>query len=146
MTSLLGVPRRLDAYVARITVGSFLVCFFFIVGLFVLVDLFDNLHARRVLTQFGQAYGRLPKNSAEMTDAASVFVAKAVDGLSLDDRVVPIRLALFADLAARAGSGDVQDWLGFYFKAPQTSQGAAVNDIFAQLEVVKATLEGWRHR
>ncbi len=55
-------------------------------------------------------------------------------------------LALFADLAARAGAGDVQDWLGFYFKAPQTSQGPPVNDIFAQLEVVKETLEAWRHR
>ncbi|MDH3302328.1 MAG: inositol-3-phosphate synthase [Acidimicrobiia bacterium] len=55
-------------------------------------------------------------------------------------------LALFADLAARAGSGDVQDWLGFYFKAPQTSNGAPVNDIFAQLDVVKETLERWRRR
>ncbi len=53
-------------------------------------------------------------------------------------------LALFADLAARAGAGDVQDWLGFYFKAPQTSEGAAVNDIFAQLDVVKNTLGRWR--
>ncbi len=54
-------------------------------------------------------------------------------------------LALFADLAARAGGGDVQDWLGFYFKAPQTSHGVPVNDIFAQLDVVKETLGHWRH-
>lgn len=40
---LFGFPPRLDGYVARITIGSFLVCFFFIVGLFVLVDLFGNI-------------------------------------------------------------------------------------------------------
>ncbi len=54
-------------------------------------------------------------------------------------------LALFMDLADRAGAADVQDWLGFYFKAPHTATGDAINDIFAQLEVVKQTLGRWRH-
>ena len=31
-----------------------------------LVDLFDPLHARKVLAEFGRAYGRLPENVAEL--------------------------------------------------------------------------------
>jgi myo-inositol-1-phosphate synthase len=51
-------------------------------------------------------------------------------------------LVLFTDLAARAGMSDVQDWLGFYFKAPQKSapDRPVDNDIFAQLDTLKATL------
>ncbi len=48
------------------------------------------------------------------------------------------------DLAARAGSQDVQDWLGFYFKAPQVKESGPVqNNIFAQLDVLKAQLTDW---
>ncbi len=52
-------------------------------------------------------------------------------------------LVLFMDLAARAGAADVQDWLSFYFKAPQSTDGPVVNDIFSQLEVLKSTLRTW---
>ena len=34
-------------------------------------------------------------------------------------------LVLFLDLAARAGMSGIQDWLSFYFKAPQTDDGRA---------------------
>ena len=34
-------------------------------------------------------------------------------------------LALFFDLAARAGEKGVQEWLSFYFKAPQTADADA---------------------
>ena len=56
-------------------------------------------------------------------------------------------LVLFTDLAARAGMSDVQDWLGFYFKAPQEcEEGAGVdNDIFAQLDTLKDVLRGLSH-
>jgi myo-inositol-1-phosphate synthase len=50
-------------------------------------------------------------------------------------------LVLFLDLAARAGRSGVQDWLGFYFKAPQTSSGReADHDLFAQQRRLLATL------
>lgn len=50
-------------------------------------------------------------------------------------------LALFADLAQRAGMYGVQDWLSFYLKSPQTQNGVpAENDIFKQLNTLKNVL------
>jgi myo-inositol-1-phosphate synthase len=44
-------------------------------------------------------------------------------------------VALLMDLAHRAGQSGVQDWLGFYFKAPMTLPGQEVqNDLFRQEE------------
>jgi myo-inositol-1-phosphate synthase len=43
-------------------------------------------------------------------------------------------LALFADLAKRAGQNGIQEWLSFYFKSPQTTPGLRPeHDIFKQL-------------
>ncbi len=50
-------------------------------------------------------------------------------------------LALFMDLAKRAGMKGVQEWLSFYFKAPQTAPGLyPEHDIFIQLKKLKNTL------
>ncbi len=50
-------------------------------------------------------------------------------------------LALFVDLAQRAGMYGIQDWLSFYLKAPQTQEGVpAENDIFKQLNTLKEVL------
>lgn len=50
-------------------------------------------------------------------------------------------LALFMDLAQRAGMKGVQEWLSFYFKAPQTAEGLyPEHDIFIQLKKLKNTL------
>jgi myo-inositol-1-phosphate synthase len=54
---------------------------------------------------------------------------------------IVLDLALFADLAQRAGMYGVQDWLSFYLKSPQTSNGEpAENDIFKQLNTLKQIL------
>ncbi len=57
---------------------------------------------------------------------------------------IVLDLALFMDLAARAGESGVQEWLSFYFKAPQS---ASVNDpehdIFIQQTKLKNTLREW---
>jgi myo-inositol-1-phosphate synthase len=43
-------------------------------------------------------------------------------------------LALFLDLAQRAGQSGIQDWLSFYFKSPMTAPGqTSVDDLFRQL-------------
>jgi myo-inositol-1-phosphate synthase len=54
-------------------------------------------------------------------------------------------LALFFDLAARAGERGVQEWLSFYFKAPMTSDPALdpEHDIFIQQIKLKNTLREW---
>ena len=50
-------------------------------------------------------------------------------------------LALFMDLAKRAGMKGVQEWLSFYFKAPQTAPGLyPEHDLFIQLMKLKNTL------
>ena len=50
-------------------------------------------------------------------------------------------LALFGDLAKRAGLSGVQEWLSFYFKSPQTAGvDRPEHDIFKQLTVLQNTL------
>ncbi len=50
-------------------------------------------------------------------------------------------LALFMDLAQRAGMKGIQEWLSFYFKAPQTAPELyPEHDIFIQLKKLKNTL------
>src|SRR6266853_665457 len=50
-------------------------------------------------------------------------------------------LALFFDLAHRAGLSGIQEWLSFYFKSPQTAPGLyPENDLFIQHTKLKNTL------
>ena len=50
-------------------------------------------------------------------------------------------LALFLDLAQRAGLKGIQEWLSFYFKSPQTAAGLyPEHDLFIQLMKLKNTL------
>ncbi|MGN6179068.1 MAG: inositol-3-phosphate synthase [Mucilaginibacter sp.] len=54
---------------------------------------------------------------------------------------VALDLALFVDLAKRAGLSGIQEWLSFYLKSPQTAPGLpAENDIFKQLMKLQNTL------
>ena len=46
---------------------------------------------------------------------------------------VVLDLAIFMDLAQRAGMRGIQEWLSFYFKSPQTKEGLQpIHDIFLQ--------------
>src|SRR5262249_40507384 len=65
---------------------------------FATVDLFDLLHARKVLGEFGRAYGRLPDNLAHCTKDKGAFLDQAVAGLAQDGKVISVRLALFAEM------------------------------------------------
>lgn len=54
---------------------------------------------------------------------------------------VALDLALFADLAKRAGMSGIQEWLSFYLKSPQTAEGLRPeHDIFKQLMKLQNTL------
>ena len=56
-------------------------------------------------------------------------------------------LALFLDLASRAGMKGVQEWLSFYCKTPQTAKGLPPqNDVFKQLEKLENTLRYMQSR
>jgi myo-inositol-1-phosphate synthase len=53
-------------------------------------------------------------------------------------------LALFLDLASRAGKSGIQEWLSFYFKSPQTAPDLyPEHDIFIQQKKLKNTLRSW---
>lgn len=56
---------------------------------------------------------------------------------------IVLDLALFMDLAARAGESGVQEWLSFYFKAPQHGPAGPEHDIFIQQTKLKNTLREW---
>ncbi len=62
------------------------------------VDLFDPLHARKVLAAFGRAYGVLPEWPADPTPEQTAFLDQAVAGLAQDGKVISVRLALFAEM------------------------------------------------
>lgn len=54
---------------------------------------------------------------------------------------IVLDLALFMDLAKRAGMSGIQEWLSFYFKSPQTAPGLRPeHDIFKQLIKLQNTL------
>jgi myo-inositol-1-phosphate synthase len=54
---------------------------------------------------------------------------------------VALDLALFIDLAKRAGMNGIQEWLSFFLKSPQTKPGLRPeNDLFKQLIKLQNTL------
>ena len=58
---------------------------------------------------------------------------------------IVLDLALFMDLAQRAGQSGVQEWLSFYFKAPQAEVEGILpeHDLFIQQTKLKNTLREW---
>ena len=57
---------------------------------------------------------------------------------------IVLDLALFLDLAQRAGESGIQEWLSFYLKAPQSaSSSGPEHDIFIQQTKLKNTLREW---
>ncbi|MDN3582880.1 inositol-3-phosphate synthase [Mucilaginibacter flavus] len=54
---------------------------------------------------------------------------------------IALDLAIFSDMAKRAGMSGIQEWLSFYLKSPQTADGLhPENDIFKQLIKLENTL------
>ena len=63
-----------------------------------LVDLFDLDHAKNVLTKFGQAFGKLPEQTGDLSDQQQAFVSDVASGLAQDGSIVPVRLSLFSEM------------------------------------------------
>lgn len=63
-----------------------------------LVDLFDPLHARKVLAEFGRGYGRLPENPRQRSAEQERFLDQTIDGLTRHGKIVSVRLSLFAEM------------------------------------------------
>ncbi len=84
------------------------------------VDLFDLDHARTVLAEFGRAYGRLPMNPREWSRDQERFLDQAVAGLARGDRIIPVRLALFAQMVK------AKSWIPATLKAMGGIEGVGV--------------------
>ena len=86
-------------------------------------------------------------------DAIDIFgwmgypMAIKVDFLCRDSILaapIVLDLALFLDLAGRAGSAGIQDWLSFYFKAPQVDTDQRIeHDLFRQQAQLLNQLAEW---
>ncbi len=62
------------------------------------IDLFDEDHAKKVLTAFGVAFARLPDNAGKLDKEQKEFLTQAISGLANEGRVICVRLALFAEM------------------------------------------------
>ncbi|MFN7765996.1 MAG: protein kinase domain-containing protein [Planctomycetaceae bacterium] len=62
------------------------------------VSRFGCGHARQVLEAFGRAMRQLPPEPQELTAAQTRFLDEAVASLAEQNQVVPVRLALFAEM------------------------------------------------
>ncbi|MDG3003617.1 bifunctional serine/threonine-protein kinase/formylglycine-generating enzyme family protein [Paludisphaera mucosa] len=62
------------------------------------IDLFDRSHAKRVLEAFGRGYGALPERAEELSRDHAHFLDEAIDELARDDKIIPVRLAIFAEM------------------------------------------------
>ena len=60
------------------------------------VDLVSRKHARRVLIEFGRAFGEIEPNN--VTDEQERFLDLAIDELAENDLVICIRLAVFSEM------------------------------------------------
>jgi formylglycine-generating enzyme required for sulfatase activity len=85
------------------------------------VDLFDPPHARRVLAQFGRAFGQLPENLGALSRDQERFLDQAVAGLVREGKVISVRLSLFAEMVKN------KPWTPATFKAVGGAQGIGVS-------------------
>jgi len=63
---------------------------------FSLVDLFEQKHSRKVLRLFGRALECLPEG--ELSKEQEQFIHKSIEALSVDGKVISVRLSVFADM------------------------------------------------
>ncbi len=63
-----------------------------------MIDLFDRRHARKVLVEFGRGYGQLPAAPEPPDRDQERFIDGAIDNLAHDGKVIPVHLALFAEM------------------------------------------------
>ena len=63
-----------------------------------MVDLFSLEHATKVLGMYGIAYSKLPEAPNSWSREQEGFIEKAVLGLSQDQKVISVQIAIFADM------------------------------------------------
>jgi formylglycine-generating enzyme required for sulfatase activity len=62
-------------------------------------DLFDLKHARRVLAEYGRAYGRLPEDLGALDPKQEKFLDRSLDIIKASqDKVVSVQIAIFSQM------------------------------------------------
>ncbi|MCO6458566.1 MAG: SUMF1/EgtB/PvdO family nonheme iron enzyme [Pirellulaceae bacterium] len=103
------------------------------------IDRFDLRHARRVLTGFGQAYGALPAAPQSLDKDQRSFVEQAVEELSEQQQVVPVRLALLAEMLK------ARTWTTSTLRDLGGARGVGVAYLRETFEGPQAPLENRQH-
>lgn len=85
-----------------------------------LVDLFAVDHAKKVLTAFGRAWEKVPARASDWNKVTRDFLARAIEGLAQDGKVVSVRLALFAEMMKG------KDWTTFVLRDVGGASGIGV--------------------
>ena len=88
---------------------------------FATLDLFDVGHARLVLARFGQAFGQLPAGPAGPSADQRRFLDAVASGLARDGKVIPVRLALFAEMVK------TRPWVPATLEEAGGTEGIGVN-------------------
>lgn len=96
------------------------------------VDLFEMDHAQKVLSAFGRAFGKLAESDGEVSKDQLEFLAQAVAGLAQEDKVIPVRLALFAEMMKG------KTWTPSVLKAVGGTEGVGVTFLEGSFSEVKA--------
>jgi formylglycine-generating enzyme required for sulfatase activity/tRNA A-37 threonylcarbamoyl transferase component Bud32/tetratricopeptide (TPR) repeat protein len=86
-----------------------------------LIDLFAVNYAEKVLVKFGQSFGTLPDQTIKFTDEQRIFVNSVASGLAQDGKVVPVRLALFAEMVKG------KSWISATLQDVGGTEGIGVN-------------------
>src|SRR5262249_47299589 len=65
------------------------------------IDPLDRRRARMILAAFGRAWGKLPDDEIPFSQDQEDFLDRAVASLGEDGQILPIRIALLAEVAKR---------------------------------------------
>ncbi len=107
---------------------------------FATVDLFDPNHAIKVLTKFGQAFGKLPAQPGDLSAFEREFIGSVAAGLAEDGKVVSVRLALFAEMVKG------KPWMPSTLEEVGGTEGIGVNFLEETFSSRKANPEHRLHQ
>ena len=85
------------------------------------IDLFDPIHAKKVLMDFGRGFGQLPDHQEDFSDDQKAFLDQAVKEQVEEGKIVPVRLSLFAWMVRR------KPWTPETFRDVGGAEGVGVN-------------------
>lgn len=103
------------------------------------VDLFDERHAKKVLTVLGRAHGALPAGAAALSAEQQKFIDQAVAGLNQGGKLIPVRLALFSEMVKS------REWTPATLKAIGGIEGVGVTFLEEAFSATTAPAQNRMH-